>query len=94
MFSWLLLGNYSNVINGYVLNVASKKAHDPFTRVRKQIRDLIAKEYRTVEKFAYSNDLSKSTLSRFLNGSRKSYDAVSLSKIARALGKKLVIRLE
>lgn len=72
----------------------SKKTDDPFATVRKQIRDLIDQKYPTIEKFAYENDLSKSTLSRFLNGERKEYSVVTLSKIARALGKKITLRLD
>lgn len=71
-----------------------KKTHDPFATIRKQIKELIARDYPTIEKFAYENDISKSTLSRFLNGTRKEYSVITLAKIARALGKKITIRLE
>ena len=63
-------------------------------RVRADILRLIAKDYRTIEKFAYENELNKSTLSKFLNAKRLDVRLSTLEQIAKGLGKKLVVRLE
>jgi transcriptional regulator with XRE-family HTH domain len=75
--------------------VSEKKLEkDPFMLIRKQINQSISEQYATVERFAFENDLSKSTLSRFLNGARKEYSVLTLAKIANALGKKLILKLD
>ena len=70
------------------------KKDDPLVHFRRQVRELIRKQYPTVEKFCFEEDFQKSSLSRLLSGKRTEFKIATLMKIARALGKKLVIRLE
>jgi predicted transcriptional regulator len=74
--------------------VTDHNEKDPFSLIRKQIKKQISEQYSTVERFAFENDVPKSTLSRFLNGSRKEYSVISLVKIAKALGKHLTLKIE
>lgn len=71
-----------------------KKDYDPLTALRRQASELILKSYPSVERFCYEEGFQKSTLSRLLNGKRTEFQIATLQKIAKALGKKLVIRLE
>lgn len=75
-----------------------KKSYDrdPLAQLRKQVADLIRKNYRTVEEFCYTEDFQKSTMSRLLNArsGRTEYKIATLDRLAKKLGKKLVIRLE
>jgi hypothetical protein len=70
-----------------------EKAPEALSLMRRQVKELIAKSYPTVEKFCWDNDLSKATLSNFLLG-KKDFQVSTLAKIARALNKKITIRLD
>lgn len=61
--------------------------------MRKQVKDLIESRYPTVEAFCWDKDLNKATVSNFLHG-KKDFQVSTLNKIAKALGKRLVIRLD
>lgn len=61
--------------------------------MRRQVLELIGASYKTTEEFCWEHDLNKATLSNFLNG-KKDFQVSTLAKIARALKKRLVIRLE
>jgi|GEM_PF-1159610 len=71
-----------------------KNDYDPLETMRKQVNDLIRKNYPTIEKFCFEEDFQKSSLSRLLNGKRAEFRIATLKRIADALGKKLVIKLE
>lgn len=71
-----------------------KRPQNALVEVRTEINKLIKKDYLTIEKFAYGHDLNKSTLSRLLTGKRDDCRVSTLEGIARALGKRLVIRFE
>jgi len=74
--------------------------NDPYERLRKQLKALLdkkigkGKKYTTLEKFCWNYDIQKSSLSRFLSGAHKDYKFSNLVKIAKACGKKLVIKIE
>ncbi|OFZ55757.1 MAG: hypothetical protein A2428_03675 [Bdellovibrionales bacterium RIFOXYC1_FULL_54_43] len=70
-----------------------KKGNDPLEQMRTQVREAISKAYPTVEDFCWENELSKATLSNFLND-KKDFQISTLIKIANALRKKLTIRLD
>ena len=61
--------------------------------MRGQLRELIKRDYPTVEQFCWDNDLNKATVSNFLGG-KKDFQLSTLVKIADAVGKKLMIRLD
>ena len=67
-----------------------KKALAP---IKQQVKDLIEKNYPTVEQFCWDNDLNKATISNFLND-KKDFRVSTLVQIANALDKKLVIKLD
>lgn len=71
-----------------------KKEWDPLAVMRKQVAELIAKNYPTVEKFCYEEDFDKGSLSRFLNGKRIEFRIATLMKLAEKLDRKVVVRLE
>ena len=71
-----------------------KNDYDPLAALRTQVQGQIEKKYPSVEKFCFEEDVHKSTLSRLLSGKRTEFQIATLKKIADALGKKLVIRLE
>jgi len=71
-----------------------KRDYDALKEFRRQVADLINKKYPSVEKFCFEEDFQKSTLSRLLSGKREEFQIATLKKIAKALGKKVVIRLE
>lgn len=75
-------------------NMQPNKKCDPLAPFRAQVAELIRKNYPTVEKFCFEEGFHKSTLSRLLNGKRTEFQVATLEKIAKALGKKLVIKLE
>jgi predicted transcriptional regulator len=71
------------------------KNNDPLKDLRKQIDELIKEEYKSYDDFCLNGaDIPKSTLSRLLSGERTEFRFKTLQKIAKALGKKLVIKLE
>jgi predicted transcriptional regulator len=70
-----------------------QKNEDPLKAMRDQVEQLIRESYRTVEEFCWDKDLSKATVSNFLHG-KKDFQVSTLAKIAKALGKKVSIRIE
>ena len=71
------------------------KNSDPLKELRKQVDELIQENYKSYDDFCLNEaDIPKSTLSRLLSGERTEFRFKTLQKIAKALGKKLVIRLE
>lgn len=70
-----------------------KRNKDPLTPMRKQVEQLILKEYSTVEQFCWDKNLNKATLSNFLHG-KKDFQLSTLIKIADAMGKALHIQLK
>ena len=73
-----------------------KYTSDPLKELRRQVRALIVESYPSVDRFCLQEGFEKSTISRFLNpkSGRTEYKIHTLNKIARRLGKSLVIRLE
>lgn len=63
------------------------------TKMRSQVIEEIYKSYPTVEQFCWDKGLNKATVSNLLNN-KKDFRVSTLVRIANALGKKLVIRLE
>lgn len=75
--------------------MATKRSPDPLKELRQQVRELVKAKYRSYDDFCLNRaDIPKSTMSRLLSGERTEFRLVTLNKIARGLGKKLVIRLE
>lgn len=70
-----------------------KKNLDALAEMRSQVSDLISKSYPTVEQFCWDQGLNKATISNFLKD-KKDFQVSTLTKIAKALGYRLVIRLE
>lgn len=70
-----------------------EKRQDPLGTLRTQIQELITESYPTVEQFCWDKDVAKSTVSNFLNADRDPRFS-TIEKLAEALGKKVVIRLE
>lgn len=70
-----------------------KKISDALSSMKEQVKNIIEQDYRTVEEFCWENDISKATVSNFLN-SKKDFQVSTLLKIAEALDKDLVIRLK
>jgi predicted transcriptional regulator len=71
------------------------KNSDPLKELRKQVDELIKENYKSYDDFCLNKaDISKSTLSRLLSGERTEFRFKTLQKIAKALGKKLVVKLE
>ncbi len=70
------------------------KDYDSLNLFRKDVSDLIRKNYPTVEKFCYEEGFEKSLLSRLLSGKRSEFKIKTLKRIAKVLGKKVVIKLE
>jgi len=69
------------------------KTRNALSEMRDQVKALIERDYKTVEEFCWENEISKATLSNFLN-SKKDFQVSTLIKIAEALDKDLVIRLK
>lgn len=70
-----------------------KPNQDALEVMRTQVNALIEQNYKTVEDFCWQTDLSKATVSNFLN-SKKDFQVSTLEKISTALKKKLTIKLE
>jgi hypothetical protein len=72
-------------------------SEDPLERLRKQIKELIQQNYKSVDEFCLLEDFHKSTMSRFLNPPkgqiRTEYQIFTLYKLAKVFKKKLVIEL-
>lgn len=60
--------------------------------LRIQVEELIRKEYKTIEEFCWHKNINKATMSNFLNN-KKDFQISTLNKLARALNKKLSIKL-
>ena len=73
-----------------------KYKSDPLKELRRQVRELIAESYPSVDRFCLQQGFEKSTMSRFLNpkSGRTEYKIHTLDKLVRRLGKRLFIRLE
>ncbi len=61
---------------------------------RKQVYLAIKKQYPSVEKFCFENDIDKSILSRFLSGKQKDFKISTLHRIAQGLDKTVEIKLK
>jgi hypothetical protein len=72
--------------------VTSEK-NDPLQSVREQVLKLIRQDYPTVERFCWEKGLNKATLSYFLRG-KKDFQISTLVRIARALDREVVVRLQ
>jgi predicted transcriptional regulator len=74
--------------------MATKKT-DPLEELRKQVRELIYQNYKSIDDFCLnSSGVPKSTISRLLSGERTEFRFDTLQKIANGLDKKLTIRLD
>jgi predicted transcriptional regulator len=73
---------------------SKKFKYDPLEPFRITSADLIKKRYKTVEEFCWEKNIPKSVLSRLLSGKQTEFHLETLTRIAKALGKKVVIRLE
>lgn len=71
-----------------------KFGYDPLGVFRTQAGGLIKKRYKTVEEFCWEKEIPKSVLSRLLSGKQTEFHLETLVRVARALGKKVTIRLE
>lgn len=71
-----------------------KKGYDPLAILRKQIPELIREKYPSIERFCYEEGFQKSTLSRLISGKRTEFQIATLVRIAKALGKKIVVKIE
>jgi len=60
---------------------------------RNQMIAAINQNYETVEQFCWETGLSKATVSNIINN-KKDFSISTLSKIAKALNKELVIKLK
>ena len=75
--------------------MATRKNSDPLKELRQQVRELVTAKYRSFDDFCLNKaDVPKSTVSRLLSGERTEFRLLTLQKIAKGLGKKLVIRME
>ncbi len=68
--------------------------NDPYRMFKLKLKKAISKEYPTIEKFCFENDIHKSTISRLLSGKRTEFKIKTLQKIAKAIKKKLVINVK
>ena len=74
--------------------MAIKRNPDPLRELRQQVRELVTAKYKSFDDFCLNKaDIPKSTMSRLLSGERTEFRLATLQKIAKGLGKKLVIRL-
>ena len=73
-----------------------KYKNDPLSELRRQVRQLIYSDFKSVDRFCLDKGFEKSTMSRFLNpkSGRTEYKIHTLDKLARKLGRRLVIRFE
>lgn len=60
---------------------------------RNQMNSAIRQNYKTVEEFCWETGLSKATVSNLMNN-KKDFSISTLSKIAKALKKELIIKLK
>ncbi len=73
-----------------------KYEEDPLDKLRTQIKELILKNYRSIDEFCMVEDFQKSSMSRFLNPPkevvkrRTEYQLYTLYRLAKILKKKLV----
>jgi transcriptional regulator with XRE-family HTH domain len=88
------MGNVLIFLLDTLPNMQRKRGYDPLAPMRHQVAAAIREKYPSVEKFCFEEGFTKSTLSRFLSGKRTEFQIATLQRIAAALGKKLVVRLE
>ena len=75
--------------------MATIKNIDPLKEFREQVRELVSQKYQSYDDFCLNEaDIPKSTMSRLLSGERTEFRFETLQKIAAALGKKLIVRME
>ena len=75
--------------------MATKKEQDPLKEFRQQVDKPVKEKYASYDDFCLNvADIPKSTMSRLLSGERTEFRFSTLQRIAKGLGKKLVIRLE
>lgn len=67
---------------------------DSLKRLKRQFQLEIKKQYPTVEKFCFENNLPKSTVSRLLEDGYYSLTLETLFRVAIALNKSLEIKLK
>lgn len=65
----------------------------PLEEFKKQVHSEIKKQYSSIEKFCFENDIDKSILSRFLSGKQKDFKVETLKRIAYGLDKSLEIKM-
>lgn len=66
---------------------------DILDNLKKTLISYIEKNYRSIEEFCWDKELSKATVSNFLN-SKKDFQLSTLIKIAKAMDKKIKITLK
>ncbi len=66
---------------------------DPLEEFRREVKNEILKNYSTIEEFCFDKDLNKATLSNFFRN-KKDTQISTLFKIAKALDKKLELKLK
>ena len=71
-----------------------KNIQSPLDKFRTQVKREIKKNYPSVERFCFENDISKSILSRLLSGKQKEFKLNTLQRIANALEKQVDIILK
>lgn len=71
----------------------AKRDYDPLYEMREELLKYIEANYKTVEEFCWDKDLSKATISNFING-KKDFQVSTLLKIAKSMGMVLIIELK
>ena len=66
-----------------------RKKNQQLENLKKRIKLEIALEYRSIEEFCYSTDISKSILSKLFSDKQKDVMASTLFRIAKALDGKI-----
>lgn len=74
--------------------MARKKHAALSPKLRREIKELISREYQSIDAFHRATGVNKSTLSRILSGDRNDCMVSTLGQIATGLGKRLTIRLD
>lgn len=62
--------------------------------LRAEVRRLILAKYRSLDEFQRETGVNKSTLSRVITGERTDCMLSTLGQVAKALRKRLVVRIE
>ena len=71
-----------------------KEKGDSLKKFRKEVYSEITKQYPSIEKFCFENDISKSILSKLINGKQGGFELTTLDRIAKALHKSVEVRLK